>query len=80
MLLRMKTQSGRHYFILSIWFQPTGSDPDVWRGYVESAGGTRTYFATLQRLNELLQAAGWQEDTAVTKPESFSQFVSEELY
>ncbi|MCA9918083.1 MAG: hypothetical protein KC445_09030 [Anaerolineales bacterium] len=80
MLLRMNGQTGRRYFILSIWSQPSDSGAGVWRGYVESASGTRTYFATLPQLNALLQAAGWLEDTAVVSPENFSQFVSEDLY
>jgi hypothetical protein len=65
----MNSQPGRRYFILSIWSQPSGSEPNVWRGYVESASGTRTYFATLQQLNNLLQSVGWLENTAVPNPD-----------
>lgn len=56
--------STRRYFILSIWSESTGSEADVWRGYVETPNGTRTYFATIERLADLLQAMGWRQDTA----------------
>lgn len=75
MLLPMNRQPGRRYFILSIWSQPSGSEPDVWRGYVESASGTRMYFASLPQLNALLQSVGWLEDTAVPNPENISHSV-----
>ena len=69
MLLRMNRDAERRYFILSIWSQANGSSHGVWRGYLESASGSRTYFATLQRLNSLLNSAGWQEETAVPEPD-----------
>ena len=69
MLLRMNRDAERRYFILSIWSQANGSSHGVWRGYLESASGSRTYFATLQRLNSLLNSAGWPEDTAVPEPD-----------
>jgi hypothetical protein len=69
MLLRMNSTAGRRYFILSIWSQPSVSTPGVWRGYVESASGARTYFATLQQLNALLQSVGWLDATAVPNPD-----------
>lgn len=67
MLLCMNSNAERRYFILSIWSQANGSSHGVWRGYLESASGSRTYFATLQRLNSLLCSAGWQDDTAVSE-------------
>lgn len=62
MLLCVNSQPGRRYFILAIWSQPSGAEPDVWRGYVETPNGTRSYFATLDGLNELLLAMGWRQD------------------
>ncbi|VAW31054.1 hypothetical protein MNBD_CHLOROFLEXI01-2175 [hydrothermal vent metagenome] len=66
----MNKEAQRRYYILSIWSQASGSSHGVWRGYLESASGSRAYFATLQRLNNLLQSVGWQDDTAVTEPKS----------
>jgi hypothetical protein len=65
----MNKEAQRRHYILSIWSQASGSSHAVWRGYLESASGSRTYFATLQRLNNLLQLTGWQEDTAVNAPD-----------
>ncbi|MCP4416106.1 MAG: hypothetical protein GY805_05770 [Chloroflexi bacterium] len=63
----MNRKAQRRHFILSIWTQASGSSHAVWRGYLESASGSRTYFDTLQRLDNLLQSAGWQEDTEKCK-------------
>ncbi|GJM42249.1 MAG: hypothetical protein DHS20C20_25310 [Ardenticatenaceae bacterium] len=55
--------TARRYFILSIWSEPSDVEPEIWRGYVETPNGTRTYFATIERLADLLQDMGWRQDT-----------------
>ncbi|WP_420640865.1 hypothetical protein [Candidatus Leptofilum sp.] len=59
----MNSKPGRRYFILSIWSEPSGAESDVWRGYVETPNGKRTYFATIERLADLLQTMGWRQET-----------------
>ena len=51
---------GRTAFILVIWpEQQTGNAPK-WRGALESGGGVRNYFRSLQELNRLLsELGGW---------------------
>lgn len=70
MLLRMNSLTGRRYFILAIWSEPSGAEPDVWRGYVETPNGARTYFGTLERLAELLREMGWRQDAMVQNQSS----------
>lgn len=69
MLLCMDKDAQRQYFILFIWPQATDSPRGTWRGYLESASGSRTYFASLEQLGDMLRSIGWQGETAVSKPE-----------
>jgi hypothetical protein len=55
----------RKSYIISIWAERPAEGTPVWRGYLETTVGQRSYFASLADLNRMLrERGGWEELTS----------------
>lgn len=60
--------SEREYFVLWLWKRSNvETEKGEWLGFLESGKGKRTYFKTLEELNQHLRIIGWQDSQLAKK-------------